>query len=208
MQTQQLAFSSTFQSPAGGAPVEVLFSGHAQLQLFAPDPQAAAYASAAVQQAVQTVVGGRLARNELALPTLAMSLPHLLAEIAAQARLALSQRGLQLGDLALQASVPQHGVAPAAAAIAAAPTPLSSVAGSFASNLGSHVASSIPTGVKVKVGGFSVRADKDGIDGGHFASQLADKAKDKLLGCAIVGGVVLLLGLITAAVLAKILLFG
>lgn len=207
MQTQQLAFSSTLPNPAaGGAPVEVHFAGHAQL--FAPDPQAAAYASAAVQQAVQTVVGGRLARNELALPTLAMSLPHLLAEIAAQARLGLQPRGLTLGDLALQASVPHHAIAPAAAAIAAAPTPLQSVASSFTNNLGNHLAGSIPTGVKVKVGGFSVRADKDGIDGGHFANQLADKAKDKLLGCAIVGGVLLVLGLITAVVLAKVLLFG
>ncbi len=206
MQNEQLGFSLPLPSPAG--PVDVRFWGLAQIQSRSPDPNAALRASSAVQQAVHTVIGGRLARGELAMPTLATSLPHLVPEIVAQANTQLQPQGLLLGGLTLSASVPAHAVAPAAAAIAAAPTPWESAASNFGGNVASHVASSVPTGVKVKVGGFNVRVGAGGVDGDSLANQVAGEAKDKIIGCAIVGGVVLVLGLITIGVLAKIILFG
>jgi hypothetical protein len=66
----------------------------------------------------------------------------------------------------------------------------------------------MPTGVKVKVGGFNVRVGAGGLDSDGLAGHAVDKVKDKLLGCVIVGGVLLLLALITlAVVIAKIVFF-
>jgi hypothetical protein len=207
MQNEPLHFSVILPSPVG-ASVDVAFSGVAQVESWTPDPHANARVRAAVQHAVHVIVGGGLTRNELALPTLAPSLPHLVPAIVQQSNAQLAGQGLSIAGLSLSASVPQHAIVPAAAAIAAAPSPLASVASNFTGNVANHVMGSMPTGVKVSVGGWSVRADADGVDGDHLADQVADKAKDKLLGCAIVGGTVLVLGLITMGVLVKIILIG
>lgn len=208
MQNESIGFSVALPNPAGGPPVDVRFSGSAQVQAWAPDPHVAARATAALQQAVHMIVSGKLARNELALPTLAMSMPHLAPAIVAQANTQLQPQGLALAAIALDASVPQHAIAPAAAAIAAAPTPLQSVASNFTSNVAGAVASSVPTGVQANIGGFKVRVGAGGVDGDHLANQVMGEAKDKLIGCVIVGGVVAVLGLATMFVLVKVILFG
>jgi hypothetical protein len=184
---EQLSFSLPLIDPSSGRSFEVRFWGHT-------DPGQAA----AVQAAVQSVISARLARNELALPTLSPSLPHLTPEIAQLAR---------VSSLALEAAVPHEAIAPAAAAIAAAPTVMESVGNTFANRAAEHAASHVPTGVRVDVGGFKVKVGKDGVDGGSLVDQIKDKAFDKLLGCAIVGGVVVLLGVITMGVLVKVLFF-
>lgn len=187
MQYEQLDFSLSLVDPSSGRSVEVRFRGYA-------DPGGAS----AVQGATQSVLATRLARNELAMPTLAPSLPHLTPEIAQLAR---------VSTLVLEASVPHAAIAPAAAAIAAAPTPMQSLGNALSHRAVEHAESHVPTGVRVNVGGFKVKLGSDGVDGESLADQVKEKAFDKLLGCAIVGGVVLVLGMITMGVLVKVIFF-
>jgi hypothetical protein len=207
MQNEELGFNVSLPDNVSGQQFDVRFAGQAALAMSSSDPFAGARVPSAIQQAVQEVLSGKLMRNELALPTLAPSLPYLTAEITQRAN-ALLQGAAQISSLNLQATVPQQAIAPAAAAIAAAPTPMQSVGAAFQNAAANHVASHVPSAVKFEVGGFKVKVGKNGVDGDGLASQVLDKAQDKLIGCAVVGGVVLLLGLITAAVLAKVILFG
>ena len=64
MQNEQLGFSLSLPDPSSGRAVSVRFWGH----VTAMDAQA----GARVQNAAQSVLAGRLMRNELAMPTLAM----------------------------------------------------------------------------------------------------------------------------------------
>ncbi|MCC6877310.1 MAG: hypothetical protein IT378_23595 [Sandaracinaceae bacterium] len=208
MHHEPLAFSLPLPNPIGGPAVEVAFAGTAQVHAAAPDPVLGPRLQSILQQTLSSVLGGRLMRNELAMPTLSPSLPHLVPEIVHHANAQLAPQGVQLAGLSLQASVPQHATQPAAAAIAAAPSPFASAASNFTSNVADQVASHVPTGVNVHVGGFKVGVGQGGVNTGGLADQMKEKVKDKLLTYAIVAGVVLLLGCITTGVLAKILLFG
>ena len=199
---QPISFALSLIDPTTQRPVEVRFAGaidsSGDLNL----------AIAAVQGAVQRVLGGRLQRGELAMPTIAPSLPYVLPEISQEANAQLAAYGSQVMIARLDASVPQSAVAPAAAAIAAAPSPLQSAAQNFTNNATHHVASHVPTGVNVHVGGWKIGLNQNGLNTKGLADQVKEKAFDKLFGCAIVGGVIAVLGIITAVVIAKIVLFG
>jgi hypothetical protein len=199
---RHITFALSLPDPIGNRSVDVRFAGTIDAS---GDHNAALNA---VQNATQQVLGGRLMRGELGFPTLVSSLPYVLPEIAQTANAQLAMMGASVAIAMLDAQVPQHAIAPAAAAIAAAPSPWQSASNNFTNNATNHVASHVPTGVNVHVGGWKIGVNGNGVNTNSLANQVQEKVKDKLLSCALVGGVVVVLGLITMGVIAKIILFG
>ena len=206
MHQHQIGFNLPLHDPAAGQPVTVRWFGTVAYQGGGGPQFDNPSLVNAVQTAIGQVIAPRLAQNQLALPTLGMSLGALSGELMQHANHALSASGIGLTQLQLQAQVPESATAPAAAQIAAAPGVMESVAGNFAGNVADQVASSIPRKVNVRVGGFKVGVGAGGIDEEGLVGQLKSKIFDHLLEAAIIGGVLVLLFCITSAVILKIIL--
>lgn len=160
----------------------------------AGDASAVARLQAALLHATQQVVADKLARNQIAIPTLAHSLPHLTAEIihaSGAAAMGVQVHGLQVNV---------HVTAPAGPAPYAGqlpPDPHTQM-----QNRMQQIAQDRldPRNYEVKatveVGGFKLNASSDkGFDSDGLAKQATEKAKTELvwwgIGCVVVGLVVI-----------------
>lgn len=198
---QHFAFRVSLRDHAGQL-VDVELSGTVQRVGQAIDPQRdERLVHSTLWWAASLVLSRAQKSNELALPTLASSLPHHCPAITSEANRRLATAGgIELRGLTLQAQVPPSASAPAAAAVAAAPSPLASGASHFASHVAASMASSTPNGVRV--GGFRVGGDES------LGDQAAEKVKGQLLHYAILAGVALFVGLVCVVFIAYKALFG
>ena len=149
--------------------------------------------------ALNTVLGQKLASNQLAIPTIQMSLPALMPEIIQAA--AAHELGAQLGNV-------QANVQMASPTAVQPPDALQAVAGNVADTAKANLdPRNYSYGASLKVGGVRLEADtEDGFDTGGLADQLKDKAKDKIIWWAIGCGVLLLVGAMLAAVAVYIVM--
>jgi len=202
---QKLGFSLTVRDPASGQPVTIRMWGTASHHGGEANPGADHAVSRAVNNAATGVISGALGAQQVALPTLEMSLPHFTPQIVQQANAELGAAGIQLTSVVLQCTVPPAPqMAAASAAIAAAPSALESAASNLVDNA---VASNVPSHVNVNVGGFNVGVGADGPSAGGLADQAADKVKGQLLHYAIIGGVFLFVSFICCGAVAFKFLF-
>jgi hypothetical protein len=149
-------------------------------------------------QAANAVIAHKLATNQIALPTLAPSLPHLLQEIVAQA--GLDRLGARVVGIELTASLdqppPQQVMAPAQMP----PNPYEATKNAFAQKAQERLdPSNYEVKAKINVGGLRIGVSSDGgLDTKGLETQLKNKAKSEILwygiGCAILLVVVLGLG--------------
>ncbi|MBX3275591.1 MAG: hypothetical protein KF729_35355 [Sandaracinaceae bacterium] len=205
---QQYSFSVSLPDHQG-QPVEVRCSGSVDRQGGAPgDRSAEAYAASALQSAAQRVLGASLAAGQVALPSLALSLPHFVPQILADASAQLAPSGVQLASLSMQCVVPTSATAPAAAAIAAAPTPMQALGSSLQHAAADQVASAIPSRVNVHVGGFKVGVGQGGVDTGGLADQAMNKVKSSIMFYVIGGAILLLVALLCCGSVAFKMLVG
>lgn len=190
------AFSGALESlidPTTGQPVAGTVSGTITYE--GPDTSVAQL-QAAILRASANVLRAKLAANQVAVPTIAQSLPYFAQEIAMQcgaAALGVQVTGLQL------AFTP----APAApAAPTQQPMPLDPMAATkqaFDKRLQEKLdPENVEVRGQVNIGGFKVRASsKGGLDTGGLVEQAKGKAKTELIwyagGCVIIG--IVLVGL-------------
>ncbi len=194
-----LRFSVQLLPPGGGAPVPVDFQGQALLA----GPADPARVSAAIQEATREVVQAKLQGNQVAFPTLSMSLGHFVPEISTRAAGPLGFANATLSSLQLTAAVPQHAVAPAAAQVMTGSQIAQNVAGNFASNALAAAMPGPPT-VHANVGGFHLRV---GPGSDSIGDQVESEVKDRILHYAIVGGTLLLVSAICVVAIAVKLIF-
>lgn len=194
-----LRFVVQLQSPGGGVPVPVDFQGQA-LMAAPADP---AQVGSAIQEATRGVVQDKLYANQVAFPTLAMSLGHFVSEISARAAQPLSWQNAVLSQLQLTCAVPQQAVAPAAGQVMSGSQIAANVAGNFASNA---IASAMPgpPRVQANIGGMRLRF---GPGSASVGEQVEDEVKDRLLHYAIVGGVLVFVSFVCVVAIAVKLIF-
>lgn len=144
---------------------------------------------------LRNVIGEKLARNQIALPTLAASMPHLIPEIVA----ACAAQSLGLGNLILNAVVDAPAAPPMPQPQALPPNPYQATANAFERRAKEQLdPRNYEVHGRVNVGGFKVNMSSDGgIDTQGLKNQLKDKVKTEIIwygiGCVIVG--IVLLGL-------------
>lgn len=202
MHQQPVRFSLDLH-PTGAAAATVGFHGHASFSASSNPTIAAPQIQPALMQATQTVLQARLHANQLAMPTLESSLPHLTAEILAQLS-PLSAQGITVHALHLHADVPAQAIAPAAGQVMSGSEIAANVAGNFAGNALSSALDSVPRPrVTANVGGMKLRV---GPGADSIGDQVGAEIKDRLLTYAIVGGVLLFVtGICVISVAAKLL---
>lgn len=169
----------------------VLFEAHG-------DPQAAAAAlPAALTPAAQAVLQAKLDAHQVALPTLATSLPYFLTEIAQAAHGALAGAHIAVSTLQLAAHVPEVAVAPAPAPPPAMNTGamVAGVAGSLAESAASRaISSALPSPrLRANVGGFRLNL---GPGSAPIGDQVKGEIKDRILFYGIGCGVLALVSVI------------
>lgn len=142
--------------------------------------------------AVTRVVQQKLDANQVALGTLAQSLPHFIPEIIAMSGAAAY--GAQITNLQLQLQLGAGGV-PAAPQPPQQmpPTPMQSMQNSLAQKAKDRLdPNNYEVRAQVNVGGFKIKASTDGgLDTAGLMNQAKDKAKSTVIwwgiGCAIIG---------------------
>jgi len=191
-----------FQDPTSGQSV----SGTAQgsFQFMAPgDPNALLpQVQATLLSAITQVIGQKLASNQVAIPTIAGSLPYFLNDISAAA--AAQMPGLQLQGLQLNVNV-QNPYAAGAAPMGGPlpPDPMTAMQNAFAQRAKEKLdPRNYEYEAKINVGGFKIKASTDGgIDTDGLKNQVKDKVKTEIIwygiGCVIVG--IVIIGLIGLA---------
>lgn len=189
MHQQPIGFSLDLAAP-GGPPATVQFRGMATFATHLDPSAAIGQIGPAVQQATFGVLQEKLQGYQVALPTLAGSLPHFLAEIVGRAG-GLANQGIILQSLTLDANVPQAAVAPAAGQVMTGSQIAANVAGNFANNAVSAAVSSIPQPrIHANVGGFHLHV---GPGAESIEDQVNDELKDRMIMYAVVGGALLLI---------------
>ena len=195
-----------FRDPASGQQVSgqlhgsFTFSAHGDPNALVPRLQQGLLAAA------NQVVADKLAANQLAIATIAHSLPHLSAEIIAHS--GAQQLGAHIAQLQLQANIqappaghgygqgaPGHGYGQGAppAAHQMPPTPMQSMQNAARQHAEDALnPENYEVRARINVGGLRINANStDGIDTDGIAEQVADRAKSNLIwygaGCVIVG---------------------
>lgn len=201
---QRFGFDVTLRDPASGQPVRVKVWGTASGQGGDADPQAAPRISAALSQATHQVMAQALAAQQVAMPTLSMSLAHFTPQIVQAANGRLGAAGIQLHSVQMSCQVPESATAPA---VAAAPSPAESAASNFAGNVADAAASSVPDRVNVNVGGYNVGFGEGGVDGDGLADQATEKVKSEIFHYVLVGAILLFVAFICCGSVAYKLIF-
>lgn len=192
MHTGQLSGQiGPFRDPTTGQGVPGSVWGTFTYQMTGPgDPNAV---QQQVQQyllrAISGVIEQKLVANQIAIPTIAPSLPHLTNEILAAA--GTQQLGVQVTALNLQAQM-QQPAAPQQPMVMP-PTPMESMQNAFEQRAREKLdPSNYEVRAKINVGGFQVKAS---TDGGIDTDGLAKQAKDKVVSNVIwyAGGCLLLI---------------
>jgi hypothetical protein len=183
--------------PATGQQVAATAQGRFTYQC-AGDPSAVLpQLQAALLQSTTRVLQQKLSANQVALPTIASSLPYFVQEIVAQSGAAAM--GVQMGQLELgvQVQAPQPAIAPYTGPLP--PDPQTQMQNRMQQIASERLdPSNYNVRAKIKVGGFNINASSDGgIDTDGLANQVKAKAKSEIIwygiGCAILGVVVLAL---------------
>ena len=165
------------------------------------DPQMAQqWAQQKLTRAINEVVAQKLMQNQIAVPTIAHSMPALIPEIIQASGLAAD--GVQISQLQIQVQIDPPANAPQVYSGPMPPDPMQSAANAYKQALADELdPRNKEYGVRVKVGGFNLDASTDGgFDTDGLKQQLGDKAKSTVIwwgiGCAVIGLVgVLLLGI-------------
>ena len=156
---------------------------------------------AALLQALTSVITQKLQSNQVAIPTIAGSLPYWQSEIIAASN--AQQYGAQITALQPQVEVenPYAGGPPAMGAMP--PDPMQSMQNAFAQRAQEKLdPSNYEVRAKINVGGFKIKASTDGgIDTEGLKDQVKDKVKTEIIwygiGCVILG--IVLVGLAALA---------
>jgi hypothetical protein len=147
--------------------------------------------------ATNRVIAQKLAQNQVALPTLAQSLPHFVQEIIAQS--GAQQVGAQITQLELQVQV-QQPAGPAPYQGQLPPDPYQQTANRMQQIAADRLnPENYTVKAQVNIGGFKLKGSSDkGFDTDGLVDQAKDKAKTELvwygIGCAVVGLVIIGLG--------------
>ncbi len=181
MQTANLAGPvGPLQDPATGQQVQATVQGTFSFQVHGDPNQYVQHLQNALLQATTRVVQQKLSQNQVALPTLAQSLPYYVQEIIQASGAA--QMGAQIGQLQLaiqvaqpQMAQPYQGQLP--------PDPYTQ-----AQNRMQQIAEERldPSNYEVKaqlnIGGFKLKASTDkGFDSAGLADQVKEKAKTEII---------------------------
>ncbi len=167
----------------------------------AGDPAAMApRAQAALLRAITNVIAQKLAANQVAIPTIAGSVPYFSGEIVAAA--AAEVPDIQLSALQLTVDVQNPYAAMPGVGGARPPDPIQATKNAFAQAAQDRLdPRNYDYEAKLNVGGFKIKASTDGgLDTEGLKNQVKDKVKTEVIwygiGCVIVGLVIVgLLGL-------------
>jgi len=184
------------QSVSGTAQGSFTFAGAGDPNAMLPQAQAALLA------AITQVIGQKLASSQVAIPTIAGSLPYFLNEIVAAA--AAQAPGVQISGLQLTVNV-QNPYAAGAPGMGGPmpPDPMTAMQNAFAQRAQEKLdPRNYEVEAKINVGGFKIKASTDGgIDTDGLKNQVKDKVKTEIIwygiGCVIVG--IVIVGLIGLA---------
>lgn len=172
--------SIAYEMPGGGDPNAVL----PQLQ-------------AGLLQGLTNVVNQKLAAGQVAIPTIAGSLPYFQNEVIAAS--GAQQLGVQITGLQLNVTMENpYAVQPHAGPLP--PDPMQAMKNAFAQEAKDRLdPSNYEVKAKLNIGGIKVgMSSKDGVDTGAIGDQLKDKAKSTVIwwaiGCVVILFVVALLG--------------
>lgn len=203
MQQGQTQFGGTLtaRDAVTQQPVQIRFFGTVTYQVNADPAQYAEYVGKAVSNAAESLVGTKLAQNQLAIPTLSHSAPALAPEIAQAAQAAM--QGISVQHLDLQFQPPPAPAAPAGPPMQMPPTPMEAMQNSLAQQAKDRLdPSNYEVKAKLNIGGFKLGvSSEDGVDTDGLKKQAVDKAKSKLIGCVITA-VILFIVLVCLAGLA------
>jgi hypothetical protein len=140
-------------------------------------------------QAAKDVIAHKLATNQVALPTLAQSMPHFLQEIVAQA--GLDRLGARVVGIELSAQVDQAAPQQMMPQQQMPPNPYEATKNAFAQKAQERLdPSNYEVRAKINVGGLKIGMSSDGgLDTKGLETQLKNKAKSEIIwygiGCAI-----------------------
>jgi hypothetical protein len=148
-------------------------------------------------QALTTVINQKLAAGQVAIPTIAGSLPYFQNEVIAAS--GAQHLGAQITGLQLQVTMENpYAVQPHAGPLP--PDPMQAMKNAFAQQAKDRLdPSNYEVKAKLNVGGIKIgMSSKDGVDTGAIGDQLKDKAKSTVIwwaiGCVVILFVVVLLG--------------
>ncbi len=182
------------QSVSGTAQGSFTFAGPGDPNAMLPQVQAA------LLSAITQVIGQKLASSQVAIPTIAGSLPYFLNDIVAAA--SAQAPGIQISGLQLTVNVQNPYAAAPAMGGPMPPDPMTAMKNAFAQQAQDRLdPRNYEYEAKVNVGGFKIKASTDGgIDTEGLKNQVKDKVKTEIIwygiGCVIVGIVIVgLLGL-------------
>jgi len=180
-----------FTDPATQQQVPAQMQGQFQFQFSGPPEVVMGQLQAMLLDATNRVIGEKLAQNQVAIPTLAQSLPHFTQEIIARSN--AQSLGVQVTGLQLQVQMQSpSAVAPYQGQLP--PDPQTQMANRMNQMAEDRLN---PANYRVKaqlnIGGFKLKGSSDkGFDTDGFIDQAKDKAKSQLIWFAIGGFIVLL----------------
>lgn len=147
-------------------------------------------AQAALLGAITQVVGQKLASNQVAIPTIAGSVPYFLNEILAAA--AAQAPGVQISGLQLAVNVQNpYAAGPPGMGGPMPPDPMTAMQNAFAQRAKEELdPRNYDYEAKINVGGFKIKASTDGgLDTEGLKNQVKDKVKTEIIwygiGCVI-----------------------
>jgi hypothetical protein len=154
-------------------------------------------AQGALLAAITQIIAQKLASNQLAIPTIAGSVPYFVNEIIAAA--SAQAPDLQISGLQLTVDVQNpYAVGPGMGG-AMPPDPMSAMQNAFAQRAQEKLdPRNYEYQAKINVGGFKIKASTDGgLDTDGLKNQVKDKVKTEIIwygiGCVVVGLVIVLL---------------
>ncbi|MCC7536838.1 MAG: hypothetical protein IT379_11520 [Deltaproteobacteria bacterium] len=195
MQTAQIGGPiGNLKDPVSGQDLPATVSGTFNYELANPNAgQMLPQAQAALVRATGMVVAAKIAANQVAIPTLAASLPHFYNEIATQSgvyHMGIHIHGMDLTvNVATAPPLPGAGIAPGAMPM----NPMEATKAAFAQKAKDALdPSNYEVRARVDVGGFRIKASTDGgLDTDSLKEQVTEKAKSTVIwwaiGCVIIG---------------------
>lgn len=199
MHTGQLNGPITLQDPTTGQQVRANVSGTFTFQVQGDPNQYVQHLQSALLGAAGRVLSQKLSQNQVALPTIAQSMPYFLQEIVAAS--GAQQMGAQVGQLQLNVQVEQpQAVAPYQGQLP--PDPHTQMQNRMAQIAQERLdPRNYEYEAQVNIGGFKLKASTDkGFDSAGLTNQVKEKAKTEIIWWGI-GCVVVLLVVIGLAVL-------
>ncbi len=189
MHQGQLGGPLSLTDPASGQPIQAIAQGRFTFQV-AGDPNAyMAHLQGALLQAASRVIQQKLSANQVAIPTLAQSMPYFAQEIVAASGAA--QMGVQISALELNVTAqapqqvqPYHGQLP--------PDPHTQMQNRMGQIAEERLdPRNYEVHAQVDIGGFRLKGNtKDGFDSAGLVNQAKDKAKTEIIwwgiGCFVV----------------------